>query len=483
MNTVIPATILAHPVTYRTIVILTLSALLFSLVTLRAQAFHLSSPHSIVNNRATYNVWLPGQLENGPSWITMFEEALDQWNTRVPTITLDRVLSEGPLSSEIDFNSSMLVATWGDVGGSAGIGSEPLWSVRTRNSNYVRNNDGSLKLKHFNQNVGYSTFNEDVFNEKRLPRLQNSWYEATRLKIMVHEVGHNLGLGHSNVPASPMFTAEFNMRYTRARPWTTRIEQDWATLTDPNSPIRLMPSVDDVCAMAYLTNDLSLCKASLGQGRIMHGERLTESNAFFIGYGSTDHGYTNRQSFSPYEPLDIYASVVFDQQDIENSIIQVEEKKTYPSGQMHILARHDLMAENEYYARELVFENGRWVDRWVPVDTDLIENLLAGNVTGRLPMARPIPDPSVPGSLNPESLKISQQIQIAGRMVIPDTGPATQPVPDDALPLPFVENPTFRGNDYGFAGRTLTFIVAYSMDDSPRRLVMPQDPIVIRFTE
>lgn len=134
---------------------------------------------------------------NNTQFLALLEDAIDQWE-KVSGIHFIVTGVDASAPNDRDFSSSqqdgLVRIFWGSAGGAAGLAG-PSYGTYDTNRGYFPFDDGSVEL-----NNGADVINSD--------------FEL--VGVLVHELGHLLGLGHSDNPHSVMYANPYNhLNYPR----------------------------------------------------------------------------------------------------------------------------------------------------------------------------------------------------------------------------------------------------------------------------
>lgn len=141
----------------------------------------------------------PAPFSNTNTTVNLIFQAFEQWQS-ASGIRFDY---QGLTSNhQDDGNDNLVVIGWGDAGGAQGRAG-PRWSSRTLTSlGYWENFDGSVEI---NQDPNKWQFSSDEAKHRVF------------FETMTHELGHLIGLGHSDNPDSIMYANPYNnLPYLRA---------------------------------------------------------------------------------------------------------------------------------------------------------------------------------------------------------------------------------------------------------------------------
>ncbi len=296
-----------HTILYLTSLLLTILCSPYS------YSYNLLSSHSVVNNQHMWYVYLPGNTQDGHSYIDLFSRATSLWTTTAPQLDLafandQQEVCYGDTSingiNTVSFRSSYCDGTTPSLSGFASL-----------NRTVITHDDGSYEI-HIDEG--------DVFI---VPQPQTS---ERALRVLTHEIGHNLGLDHSTVYASIMHPTGPNPDHNQKN---------------------LSP--DDACAISLVTGYPEHCPIALTPS---YSTDASHTSAHFAGYASETSmyastngvathiaGLTAREVYRPNEEIVVYATVLYDNQH------------WHKPGAIHVLAQ---LSDGPLYAKQT---DGSWI--------------------------------------------------------------------------------------------------------------------------
>ncbi len=297
-------------------IILYLSSILLALLcSAHSYSYELLTSRSVVNNQHVWYVHLPGNTEDGHSYIDLFSRATSLWMTTAPQLDLSFIQDEQEVCNgdtsinginTVSFRSSYCDETQPSFSGYAPY-----------HSTVVSHDDGS-----YDRYIDEGDIFLVPWPNTYVPRPRTS---PETLGTLNHEIGHNLGLAHSVV---------------------------FASIMNPAGGGRQGISPDDACAIAIVTGYPDRCPIALTPS---YATDASHTSAHFAGYASESPkysiingvatpipGFTPREVFRPNEELIVYATVLYD------------KKHWRKPGAIHILAQ---LSDGPLYAKQ---EDGSW---------------------------------------------------------------------------------------------------------------------------
>jgi len=257
------------------------------------------------DNRLTWHVWVPGESEEGDRWDPLFHDSVSYWNGRVPYYTLNAVTRDvEDCSGSLSPFNRISTVSWRDsscdgdnADGYAG------WA-----HTFLGHPNGSPVITE-----GDIFFNDSY--RRNFGREGQMVYDETSFySVALHEIGHNLGLGHGVFDGAVM-------AYGPTHKWHQRL------------------SPDDICGVAVISGNRGHCPIGLGEAVATSG---AETGAHFSGYASADAGATAREALRPWQEFNIYATVLID------------TAHRHQPGQLHVVAETE---QGEFFARDA---DGDW---------------------------------------------------------------------------------------------------------------------------
>ncbi len=260
-------------------IILYLSSILLALLcSAHSYSYELLTSRSVVNNQHVWYVHLPGNTEDGHSYIDLFSRATSLWMTTAPQLDLDFIQDEQEVcngdTSTNNINTVSFRSTTCNGRDKSGFG-----GFASHQNTAVFYDDGSYEI-----HIGEG----DIFV---VPRSHTS---PVALGILTHEIGHNLGLAHSDVFGSIMYPAS-SIHFQGIGP-------------------------DDACAIAIVTGYPEQCPIALTPS---YSTDASHTSAHFAGFASKTGYYASingisingvdiREVFRPNEEIIVYTTVLYD---------------------------------------------------------------------------------------------------------------------------------------------------------------------------
>ncbi len=259
---------------------------------------------ALENNRLLWSVWVPGESDDGVAWSPLFHESVRYWDELVPYFSLSAVNRDSRACAGGSSRNGINTVTWRDTncGGFAMPGSAGWAPTFYSGIGEARAID-----------EGDIFFNE-MFEHADGGTEQMVFDEISFYSVALHEIGHNLGLGHG------MFNGA-TMAYGPTHRWHSGL------------------SPDDICGVAVISGHREHCPVALGEAVATDGR---ETEAHFSGYASADAGATARELLRPWQEFNIYATVLID------------PAHRYHSGQLHVAGQTE---DGRIFARDA---EGAW---------------------------------------------------------------------------------------------------------------------------
>ncbi len=269
-------------------------------------AFELIHPVTIYDKTMTWRIDLPGVSPDGNTWDDLFRIAIQNWND-MAGLNLQAASESLPDNCIRQRNH---------------LGYEPN-TVRFNTTQNCEINAGGFAQVRSNLHLfqwtgsawGYRY--EVSANTPAVPGITDSVIfflnkepgpyvgrEESFMALAGHELGHALGLGHTEILSSLMSLPG----------------DGYAGITH-----------DDICGMAVLLQDYGRCASYISAATTAD----TLTHAHFVTYASSNGGIDRRETFRPWNEVDVFGTIVFDPAHFE------------VAGAVHILAQLD----NVFYAR------------------------------------------------------------------------------------------------------------------------------------
>lgn len=262
------------------------------------------------DDRLTWQVWVPGESEEGDRWDPLFHDSVSYWNGQVPYYTLSAVTRDvddcSPAGGAgwLSPHNQVSTVSWRDsTCGGYNMDHAAGWA-----STFLGYPNGSTVIAE-----GDIFFN-DSYRRNFGREGQMVYDEKSFYSVALHEIGHTLGLGHGVFDGAVM-------AYGPTHKWHQRL------------------SPDDVCGVAVISGNREHCPISLGEAVATSG---AETGAHFSGYASADAGASARAALRPWQEFNIYATVLID-----------ADHRHWP-GQLHVVAETE---QGEFFARDA---DGDW---------------------------------------------------------------------------------------------------------------------------
>ncbi len=297
----------------------------------------------LAGNSLTWHVWLPGESDDGDAWGPLFHDSVRYWNAALSYFNLGAVTRNsadcgydpsGYMSSRNRINT----VTWRETD----CEGRPMSDVAGWALTYINGFADAGAIEE-----GDIFFNE-MFEHADGGAPEQMVYDATSFySVALHEIGHNLGLGHGVFDGAMMAYGPTHRSYQRLSP-------------------------DDICGVAVISGNREYCPVALGAATASDG---AASQAHFSGYASADAGLTARETLRPWQEFNVYATVLID------------PAHRYRSGRLHVVAETE---DGRYFARDAAGEWHPFAGGELPAATapGLLEHAEELVVLGRNGIAR-----------------------------------------------------------------------------------------------
>ena len=272
------------------------------------------------DNRLTWHVWVPGESDDGDAWDPLFHESVRHWNAELPYFNLSAVTrnSEDCRRNSSGFASSrnqVNTVTWRETNCSGeSMAHAAGWAMTFISGNAKLTPLGGYLVREIEE--GDIFFNE-MFEHADGGVEQMVYDDTSFYSVALHEIGHNLGLGHGYIDAAIM---AYGPTHSMGR-WRKRL------------------SPDDICGVAVISGNREFCPVALGEAVASNG---AATQAHFSGYASPDAGLNAREVLRPWQEFNIYATVLID------------PAHRYRTGQLHVVAETE---DGKLFARNT---DGEW---------------------------------------------------------------------------------------------------------------------------
>ena len=307
------------------------------------------------DNRLVWNVWVPGESDDGDAWDPLFHDSVRYWNAELPYFDLSAATRDSGDCSNGSSRNQVNTVTWRETDCGGGSMERYAGWALTFLAGYGAArviDEGDIyfngRFEHADGGVEQMVFDETSF-----------------YSVALHEIGHNLGLGHGYIDAAVM-------AYGPTHKWRKRL------------------SPDDICGVAVVSGNREYCPVALGEAVAGNG---AATQAHFSGYASADAGATAREALRPWQEFNIYTTVLID------------PAHRYRPGQLHIVAETEA---GDFFARNADGEWHPWSGGELPAATPPgnLEHAMELVILGRNGIARgqPVYDPAHGYSLYREAL-------------------------------------------------------------------------------
>lgn len=271
--------------------------------------FEIEENLALRGNSLTWHVWVPGESADGDRWDPLFHDVVSYWNAQLPFFNLSAVTQESEacsprsLSGYLTAQNQVSTASWRETTCGGGPAEEFAGWAHT----FLDNPGGQYEI------VEGDVFFNELFLDSGHP--ENMVFDDLSFyAVALHEIGHNLGLGHGIFDNT-------TMAYGPTPTWNRRL------------------SPDDICGVAVVSGNREHCPIGLGQAVATNN---AETLAHFSGYASADTGLTARETLRPWQEFNVYATVLID---------PAHRNK---QGQLHVVAE---TGEGQLFARDA---DGEW---------------------------------------------------------------------------------------------------------------------------
>lgn len=252
------------------------------------------------DNRLTWHVWVPGASDDGDRWDPLFHDSVSYWNSQLPFFTLSATTRDaGDCSSWGNSENQVSTVTWRkDTCYGLSMDDAAGWA-----QTYLGHPAGEQVISEgdifFND-----AYRRDFGREGQMVYDETSFYS-----VALHEIGHNLGLGHGTFDGAVM-------AYGPTHRWHKRL------------------SPDEICGVAVISGNRRHCPIGLGEAVTRSG---ATTEAHFSGFASADAGSSAREALRPWQEFNIYATVLID------------SSHRYRPGQLHVIAETE---QGQFFARD-----------------------------------------------------------------------------------------------------------------------------------
>lgn len=307
------------------------------------------------DNRLAWRVWVPGESDDGDAWDPLFHDSVRYWNAEIPWFDLSATTRNIEDCTNGSSRNQVNTATWRETNcGGGSMANAAGWALT-----FLRGFGDARVI-----DEGDVYFNE-MFEHAEGGAEQMVFDETSFYSVALHEIGHNLGLGHGYIDAAVM-------AYGPTHKWRKRL------------------SPDDICGVAVISGNREYCPVALGEAVTSNG---AATQAHFSGYASADAGATAREALRPWQEFNIYTTVLTD------------PAHRYRPGQLHVVAETE---SGEYFARNADGEWHPWTGGELPAATPPgnLEHAMELVILGRNGISRGQPtfDPGHGYSLYREAL-------------------------------------------------------------------------------
>ena len=305
------------------------------------------------DGRIEWHVWVPGESDDGDAWDPLFHDSVSYWNAEIPyfdlsAVTRDSTDCRGNPPGYASSRNQVNTVTWRDTNCSGeSMAQAAGWAFTYISGLYKLAPQGGHSKRAIEE--GDIFFNE-TFEHADGGAEQMVFNETSFYSVALHEIGHNLGLGHGYIDAAVM-------AYGPTHKWRKRL------------------SPDDICGVAVISGNREYCPVALGEALASDG---AATQAHFSGYASADAGATAREVLRPWHEFNIYATVLID------------PAHRYKPGQLHVIAETE---DGKYFARNADGEWHPWTGGELPAATPPgnLEHAMELIILGRNGIARGLP--------------------------------------------------------------------------------------------
>lgn len=259
------------------------------------------------DNRLTWHVWVPGESDDGDAWDPLFHESVRHWNAELPYFDLSTVTRNSQDCGTASSRNQVSTVTWRETNCSGGsmahaAGWAPTFLGGPPNARVIDEGD---------------IFFNEMFEHADGGVEQMVYDDTSFYSVALHEIGHNLGLGHGYIDAAIM---AYGPTHAMGR-WRKRL------------------SPDDICGVAVISGNREFCPVALGEAVASNG---AATQAHFSGYASPDAGQNALEVLRPWQEFNIYATVLIDPAHRDHT------------GQLHVVAETE---DGKLFARNA---DGEW---------------------------------------------------------------------------------------------------------------------------